>query len=141
MEIQPPESHPRQGPLSLVAAFAALERRSHAAPTDWLIDPVVTPSGITINADRGELVLSNELIRRTFQTTPIFDPVGFENGATWAQFVHAVRSGCHRHPRCHPVGNRRPEKTTEPQLPVASLDAPTALLTVCHGCCDQPSLR
>jgi len=95
MEVQPPTGRPIPGPLrllaSLVVALAAFALRGHAASTDWLIDPVATPSGIATNADGSELVLSNGLIRRTFRTTPNVATVGFENLSTVAQFVRAVR--------------------------------------------------
>lgn len=78
--------------LKMVRELPPLAPQATRRSTDWLVTPShETKAGIYRGASDKEIVLDNGLIRRTFRVHPNAATVGFDNLATGASVIRAVK--------------------------------------------------
>ncbi len=78
--------------LLSLAVFTCLSTLAYAEPADdWLLYRGAFKSEAVQNADTGEIVMQNGLIRRTWVTTPAAACVRFDNLATGETLLRGVR--------------------------------------------------
>ncbi|MCW5557227.1 MAG: alpha-galactosidase [Verrucomicrobiae bacterium] len=77
--------------MSLALLLPWLLRYDTLRAADWLVQPVTTPSTVTLSENGQELTASNGLIQRTFRTTPNLATLSLRNLSSGAEYVRAIR--------------------------------------------------
>ena len=75
----------------LLGLSLALQSALARPPADWLLDGTPFKAQVKTNAQPGEAILDNGLIRRVFRLAPNATTVGFENLMTGESLLRAVR--------------------------------------------------